>query len=274
MGSCYVRMVMFTQLEKQDMKQSALAEQQFGSTAASYLTSAVHAQGADLAALKKIMSDTASAGIAPTVLDLGCGGGHVSFAVAPLASSVVACDLSAKMLDVVAAAALQRNLSNIQIKCAAAETLPFADASFDIVITRFSAHHWSDVPAGLREMYRVLRANGVLVVIDIVAPETPLLDTSLQAVELLRDASHVRDYRTTEWVAMLSTAGFEPQQKSSWKLKMVFDEWIARMRTPPEREVAIRHLLRSAPEEVRAYFLVEDDDSFSIDATMFEAKKV
>lgn len=256
------------------MKQPALAEQQFGRTAASYLTSAVHAQGADLDLLKKIVADLASTGTAPTVLDLGCGGGHVSFAVAPSAASVTACDLSAQMLEVVAAAAIARDLPNIRTTRMAAEKLSFADASFDLVITRFSAHHWSDVSAGLREMHRVLRPGGMMVVIDIVAPENPLHDTTLQAIELLRDASHVRDYRVGEWAAMLEAAGFEHQQKNCWKLKMLFDDWIARMRTPPEREVAIRSLLRSAPAETRAYFLVEDDDTFSIDATMFEARKL
>lgn len=255
------------------MKQSALVEKQFGSTAASYLASVVHAQGADLEALKKMVASVAASGVAPAVLDLGCGGGHVSFAVASLASSVTACDLSAQMLEMVVGAAAERNLSNIQIERAAAEKLPFADASFDIVISRFSAHHWSDVLAGLKEMHRVLRPDGVMVVIDIVAPEVALHDTTLQAVELLRDGSHVRDYRVSEWAVMFATAGFAHQLQSSWKLKMVFDEWIARMRTPPERETAIRSLLKMAPEETRAYFAVEADDSFSIDAALFEVKK-
>lgn len=257
------------------MKQSALAEKQFGSTAASYLTSAVHAQGADLEALKKLMGRIAASSASPatTVLDLGCGGGHVSFAVAPLASAVTACDLSAQMLEVVAQAATQRNLTNIRTARAAAEKLPFADASFDVVISRFSAHHWSDVPAGLKEMKRVLRPDGVIVVIDIVAPEHPLHDTTLQAVELLRDASHVRDYRASEWAAMFEAAELVHQQQSGWKLKMIFDDWIARMRTPPERVTAIRSLLQTAPEETRTYFSVEADGSFAIDAAFFEAKK-
>jgi ubiquinone/menaquinone biosynthesis C-methylase UbiE len=251
------------------MKQSAVTAKQFGDTASAYLSSAVHAQGADLQQVQKIVAQSGNA----RVLDLGCGGGHISFAAAPVAATVVACDLSTQMLDVVAQAAQQRGLNNIETRQAQAEALPFADASFDIVITRFSAHHWFDVPAGLSEAQRVLRPQGKLIVIDIVAPETPLHDTTLQAVELLRDGSHVRDYRVSEWTGMLNAAGFAVEHADSWKLKMVFDDWIARMRTPVERVSAIRSLFDLAPEETRDYFAVEADYSFTIDAALFEARR-
>lgn len=251
------------------MKQSSLVQEQFGSTAGAYLTSAVHANGADLDAVK----DVARRYVSPAVLDLGCGAGHISFSMAPFSASVTAYDLSENMLAVVAATAAQRNLQNIETNHGAAEKLPFADQTFDIVVTRFSAHHWADVPAALREVHRVLRAGGVAVVIDIIAPENPLHDTTLQAVELLRDASHVRDYRASEWAAMFAAADFEHERVSEWRLKMVFDEWIARMRTPPERVVAIRSLFDSAPEETASYFSIEDNYSFFIDAALFEARK-
>src|SRR5476649_3090517 len=184
------------------MKQQVVVVQQFGSTASAYLTSAVHAQGADLDTLRA----TAQRLSHPCVLDLGCGAGHASFAVAPHAQSVTAFDLSAQMLDVVAQAARERGLHNLETRQGNAARLPFADASFDLVVTRFSAHHWLDVPAALREVKRVLKKGGVLVVIDITAPESPLHDTTLQAVELLRDGSHVRDYRPSEWRSMLEGA--------------------------------------------------------------------
>ena len=73
---------------------------------------------------------------------------------------------------------------------------------------------------------------------------------------------------------MLSAAAFTHAYSSGWKLVMEFNQWIARMRTPPERVQAIRSLFDSAPEEASAHFMVQDDYSFSIDAALFEAKRV
>jgi SAM-dependent methyltransferase len=251
------------------MQQPAVVAQQFGSTASAYLTSTVHSQGADLVQLREI---AAAVPKRPVVLDLGCGAGHASFAVAPVAESVTAFDLSPEMLAVVAGAAQDRDLQNISTQQGNVASLPFIDSSFCMVITRFSAHHWQDVPAALREVKRVLKPKGVLVIIDITAPETPLHDTTLQAVELLRDGSHVRDYRPSEWMQMLTDAGFTAERVGDWKLQMNFNDWTARMRTPAERVTAIRSLLRTAPEETRAYFAVQRDDSFTIDSTLFRAK--
>jgi ubiquinone/menaquinone biosynthesis C-methylase UbiE len=51
-----------------------------------------------------------------------------------------------------------------------AETLPFADASFDVVISRYSAHHWHDVGQALREVKRVLKPGGVMIIMDVMSP--------------------------------------------------------------------------------------------------------
>jgi ubiquinone/menaquinone biosynthesis C-methylase UbiE len=249
------------------MQQHRLVDRQFGQVAQTYLTSAVHAQGADLDALAALAQATPHA----KVLDLGCGGGHVSFAMAPHAAAVVAYDLSDDMLGVVATEAARRGLTQLHTQAGRAEALPFDDAAFDIVATRFSAHDWYDVRTGLAEARRVLKPGGKLVVVDIVAPEAPLLDTLLQTAEVLRDASHVRDYRVSEWQAMLAQAGFTPGTPRTWKLTMAFGGWLARMGTPPVRADAIRDLFDRAADEARQYFAVADDHSFTIDAMMIEA---
>lgn len=249
------------------MKQSTLAAEQFGATAQAYLTSAVHAQGADLQRLGKLTAELAAKAAAGLdALDLGSGAGHVAFTMAEAGARVVASDLSPQMLSVVAEEAGRRGLKSLRTQQNPAEALPFPDACFDLVCTRFSAHHWSNVPAALREVRRVLKPGGTLVVIDVAAPEMPLLDTVLQTVEILRDASHVRDFRVSEWTAMLQDAGFSvPRESDTWKLRMVFDTWVARMRTPEVRVAALRDVLGNAPEEAKQHFSIGPDASFDID---------
>jgi ubiquinone/menaquinone biosynthesis C-methylase UbiE len=243
-----------------------LTEDQFGPQAQAYVQSAVHAQGADLDALSEIAGRTAPA----HALDLGTGGGHVAYRLAAHARRVTACDLSRAMLDAVAQEAEARGLANLECVEAAAERLPFPDGAFDFLASRFSAHHWSDLEAGLRQARRVLQAGAPAVLIDVCSPGVAALDTHLQAVELLRDTSHVRNYSVAEWQAALVRAGFRTQALRTWRLRMDFPVWIARMRTPEVQAAAIRALQTAASAEVKDAFVIEPDGSFMLDVVLFE----
>jgi ubiquinone/menaquinone biosynthesis C-methylase UbiE len=240
----------------------------FGSTAAAYLTSPTHATGADLRTLADAIAATPGA----RVLDMGCGAGHASFAVAPHAGEVIAYDIAPPMLATVEGAATDRGLTNIRTQQGAAETLPFDDHSFDWIISRMSAHHWHDVPLALAEVRRVLKPGGQVLFIDVAGVDHPLLDTHIQAIELLRDGSHIRDYRADEWVTLFAAAGFNASIRERWRIDLEFSSWVARMRTPAPRVVAIRSLWESAPDEVRHYFDVQADGSFKLDVLMVAAQ--
>jgi ubiquinone/menaquinone biosynthesis C-methylase UbiE len=250
------------------MKHQEQVADAFGSTAAAYLTSHVHATGKDLQTLAAEVAATPGV----KVLDMGCGAGHASFAVAPHAAAVVAYDLAPPMLATVAAAAIERGFSNITTQQGAAESLPFDDASFDWVISRLSAHHWHDVPQALAEVRRVLKPGGRVIFIDIAGSDHPLLDTHLQAVEVLRDGSHIRDYRADEWIAFFDRAGFSANVRERWRMPLEFEAWVTRMRTPQPRVAAIRSIWDNAPDEVKQYFAVQADGSFELDALMIEAR--
>jgi SAM-dependent methyltransferase len=252
-----------------DKSLEALVNTQFGAQAGAYLTSPVHAQGPDLDALAALVAGKNEA----RVLDLGCGGGHVSFAVAKEVREVVAYDLSAEMLAVVAQAARERGFGNLSTQQGVAEELPFAAASFDYVFSRYSAHHWRDLDLGVREASRVLKPGGTAAFVDTVAPARPLLDTFLQTVELLRDPSHVRDYSRAEWLAMIGRAGLNPHQASEHRVRLDMRSWLERMRTPPVQAEAIRALEAVMSESVTQHFAVEADGSFTIDVlTVFATK--
>jgi ubiquinone/menaquinone biosynthesis C-methylase UbiE len=251
------------------MDQQQLTTSQFGSNARNYLSSNVHASGADLARLRELAGVLRPA----HALDLGCGAGHASYALASAGvAQVIACDPSPGMLAVVAEEAARRGMAGITVREAAAEALPFTDHSFDFIATRFSAHHWRSVPAALAECARVLAPGGRMVVIDMVAPEAALLDTSLQAIELLRDASHVRDYRVSEWRWMLQQAGFAEQSFHEWKLPLEFQPWIRRIATPAARVAALHALFDAFPREVGEYFQVSPQRDFTADCAWFEVQ--
>jgi hypothetical protein len=117
-------------------------------------------------------------------------------------------------------------------------------------------------------------SGGRLIVIDVVAPEVPLLDTSLQVMEFLRDASHVRDYRISEWRDMRKAAGFADPSVRSWKTPIDFPTWIARIGTPPQRVAALRTVFPALPREVHDYFKISDSLSFECDTAWIASAKV
>jgi SAM-dependent methyltransferase len=242
-----------------------VVEAQFGPRAKAYVESAVHSQGADLEAIGAL------AGGADLALDMGAGGGHVSYALARHARRVIASDLSSEMLAAVARTAREKGLGNIETVEAPAEHLPFEDETFDFVASRFSAHHWRDFDAGLREARRTLKRGGRAAFVDVYAPGQALFDTHLQAIELLRDHSHVRDYTSAQWLDTLSRSGFAIEACRTWRLRMDFPVWIARMQTPQDNVKAIRALQNAASAETRAHFAIEPDGSFLLDMLMVEA---
>jgi ubiquinone/menaquinone biosynthesis C-methylase UbiE len=244
------------------MSQSDFVAAHYSDRARDYVTSVVHSAGADLDQIEAELRRHTAA----RVLDLGCGGGHVSYRAAPLVAEVVACDITTSMLDEVGRTAAERGLTNIVLRQAAAAKLPFEDGAFDVVLCRFSAHHWQDLEAGLRDARRVLKNRGRAIFIDTIVPADRTLDTHMQAFELLRDPSHVRNYSTAEWISALSRSGFAIETITICTLRLEFPVWTTRTRTPKVHVDAIRALQTSAPEFVREHFAIADDGSFDLES--------
>ncbi|MDA8382389.1 MAG: class I SAM-dependent methyltransferase [Betaproteobacteria bacterium] len=243
---------------------------QFDPRAAAYLRSEVHARGADLRLAQELIAGALAPGA--RALDVGCGAGHLTYLLAERFANVAAVDLSGRMLSSVRATARERRLEGVHTHEAAAEALPFEDGAFHLVATRYSAHHWQHWEAALGQMRRVVKAGGHGLFIDSLAPDDALADTHLQAIELLRDPSHVRNRSAAEWQAGLAAAGFEIVRTARWRVRIDFASWIARMRPPARKVAMIRQLESEAPQEVREALELEPDGSFMLPVGLWWAR--
>lgn len=229
---------------------NVLVQQRFTKVAANYRTSKVHALGSDLDLMVK------SASLAPStvVLDAGCGAGHAALAFAPHVGLVIASDFTPAMLEQVKVLTQERGVSNVKTQLADVDNLPFSADAFDLIVTRYSAHHWLRPERALAEFQRLLKPSGSLLISDIMAAENYAQDTFLQTIELLRDPSHVRDYRLSEWRFMLAGAGFESEVLQTFDLTLRFNTWTERMATPAQNSQMIRSLFDGAPADIRRGF--------------------
>ncbi len=246
-------------MSKQKLPQdvSAKVRQRFGSVAARYRSSKVHAAGPDLDMLVAAAPVSADA----VILDAGCGAGHTALAFAPLARQVVALDFTRAMLDEAKALARERRISTILPQLGDVGRLPFPAVSFDIVVSRYSAHHWLRPAAALREFRRVLKPSGAFLISDIMAREDSAQDTFLQAIELLRDPSHVRDHSIAQWRALFASAGFRAELLLQFDLTLHFATWTRRMATPKQNAAMIQALFRGASADIRRGFGLPEDIS-------------
>jgi ubiquinone/menaquinone biosynthesis C-methylase UbiE len=100
-----------------------------------------------------------------TVLDVAGGAGEPSLTIAEVVGpqgSVTCTDGVAAMVDAARARAQPRGVTNMQFQQCAADSLPFPDNSFDVVVSRLGVMFFPDSVAAMREMLRVLRPNGRL----------------------------------------------------------------------------------------------------------------
>ena len=96
---------------------------------------------------------------------------------------------------------------------------------------------------------------------------------SAESVEVLRDTSHVRDYSASEWLRQVSEAGLHTRSTTRQRLRLEYTSWVERMRTPQALRVAIRELQQAMGAEVREYFEIEADGSFSTDVLVLWAER-
>ena len=163
-----------------------------------------------------------------SVLDLACGGGLIVCAFAPLVRHATGIDLTPAMLERARALAAEKGLSNVAWRQGDVRALPWPDASFDIVVTRFSFHHFQDPRGALREMARVCRPGGRVVVVDMYASEDAAKAAAWNRLEVLRDPSHVRSLGLSELTGLFPAVGLPEPDVTFYELRGEVTSLLAR----------------------------------------------
>src|SRR6266849_92419 len=223
----------------------SLVQEQFGATAAHYLTSKPHAKGKSLERLVELVQPQP----AWRALDVATGAGHTAYAFAPHVARVWATDITEEMLALVRDEIAKRKLANVRVAYAKAEALPFEDQSFDLVTCRIAPHHFDSIAAFLDEARRVLKSGATLAIADNIVPPGSVGDY-VNAFERFRDPSHLRAWTMEEWRAALTAHGFTIGHEEQLYKQMEFKSWAGRH--DAVMQALLRSMLAQVTPEVKA----------------------
>ena len=173
------------------------------------------------------------------VLDVACGPGIVVEALAPYSGEVVGCDLTPAMIAKARARNAAARRANVRWVLGRAQSLPFGAAQFDVVVARSALHHFAAPLDALREMARVLRPGGRVVNVDVICAESPAQAALHNALETLRDPSHVRMLPKSELHQLMAQSGLRVEQSTEWVNQREFEEWL-RIANAPERAAPLK----------------------------------
>ena len=168
----------------------------------------------------------AGAGPEDTVLDVACGPGLLACAFARVAKHATGIDMTPAMLEQARKTQQEQGLKNLSWQQGDVYSLPFPPEHFSIVSSRFVFHHLQDPLAALKEMKRVCKPDGKVVVADM-APQTEKA-AALNAAELLRDPSHVRALPLDELRGLFSQAGLGAPEINHYRMECELEDLLAR----------------------------------------------
>jgi ubiquinone/menaquinone biosynthesis C-methylase UbiE len=152
-------------------------------------------------------------------------------------------------------------LANVRFEIANATQLPFAEATFDVVVCRFAFHHFPEPHRVLGEMVRVCRRAGTVAIEDLVVSEHPERATFHNRLENLRDPSHTAALPLSRLLTLFAAAGLEVERVHSGTFPQVLEGWLQNAQTPPEKASQVRHMVeQDAAQDLSGLYPFRDQE--------------
>lgn len=181
--------------------------------------------------------------LSDTMLEVASGTCAVGRGFSPYLKNVVCLDATQAMLEAGKTEASKNSLNNIIFIKGYSEDLPFLTDSFDIVISRLAFHHFTDINRPFKEMARVLKPGGKLVIIDMEASEEHLRKQR-DKIETLRDPSHIRNLSISEIKKLYYDNSLEITFSDKKIIPVCLDSWLALTKTPSSARAEIKELMK------------------------------
>jgi ubiquinone/menaquinone biosynthesis C-methylase UbiE len=166
------------------------------------------------------------------VLDLACGTGIMSRALAPFVRSVIGIDVTPPMLSQARVFAENEGLLNVEFHECPAENTGFSPETFDLSVTRFSLHHFERPMHQLLEMVRVTKNEGCVAVIDLIAPSDPQMAVRYNEYERLRDPSHTIALSKDPLEELIAGAKLTIREAKRLEVHVNVGRWLALTKAP------------------------------------------
>jgi ubiquinone/menaquinone biosynthesis C-methylase UbiE/broad specificity phosphatase PhoE len=213
------------------------------------------------------------------VLDVGAGFGLLSLALAEAgAAEVVGVDISPGMLEraeYLRLSSPQEVAQRVYFRRASAADLPARDERFDAVVCRMVLNHSRDPATILRELVRVLRKKGVLILADLLSHDDPVKRATQNAIEERRNPTHFAARSAQQYRELITEAGLTVVSEKVVVFERELGEWMDELPSDAASDAVVRGMIEAGLETDAAGLNARyKDDLLIFDQRLFYLKAV
>lgn len=228
---------------------------EFTHQSSSFGTAAAMTSAETLGALVELVPEDAEA----EWVDIACGPGVVTRAIAGRVGSVRGIDLTPAMVEEAERRAREEGVGNVGFAVGEATASGLPDASFDGAITRLSLHHIPGPARVVAEMARLVRPGGWVLVSDIAGDRAGEAAAWREEIERLRDPSHWACVTPERLRSMGKAAGLELERERLVPIEIDFEDWLARGSGGLAAADLIDALLELRPQSAEEFRVVDGE---------------